>query len=280
MADISLLDKSYNKDNSENYHISLQVDTEGFSYCILDKASRRYVAFQKFILGKHVDTETLIHKLEKTIQEDELLGFQFNSAFFLYLTQKSTLVPEVFFDESNLRDYFEFNQALDELDELHYNLIPEISASDVFAIPTYLANLVYSKFKGVKYYHQAVPFIRSAINDFPKPTSVHISLNPGFFDIVVKQDNRLKLYNTFLFQNDTDLLYYVMFTIKQLKLDAETVPFTICGEMSDRVSYQESLSRYIPNIMYLDPVSPKFSGIFDRISRHKYFNLFYLYNCE
>lgn len=280
MADISLLDKSYDKDNSENYHISLQVDPEGFSYCILDPASHRYIAFQKYLLGKQVDTETLIHKLEKCMLEDDLLNFQFNSAFFLYLTQKSTLVPEVFFDESNLRDYFEFNQVLDELDELHYNLIPEIRASDVFAIPTYLANLVYSKFKGVKYYHQAVPFIKSSLNDIPKPTSVHISLNPGFFDVLVKQDNKLRLYNTFLYQNDTDLLYYVLFTIKQLKLDPKTVPFTICGEMSDRISYQESLSRYIPNIMYLDPVSPKFSGIFDRISLHKYFNLFYLYNCE
>jgi hypothetical protein len=280
MADISLLDKFYSKDNSIHYHLSLQIDTEGLSYCILDIERKHYIAFQKYVFGKSGDMIAFIDKVENCLKEDSLLESSFNSSSLIYLTQKSTLIPNVFFDEHNLRDYFEFNHPLEELDEMHYNVIPEINASNVFALPTYLANLLYGKFKGLRFYHQATPFIKSVLKDFRNESSVHINLNPGFFDIVVKQENKLRLYNTFLYQNDTDLLYYVLFAVNQLNLNLATIPVTICGEMSDRVSFQGSLSKYIPKLMYLEPASPGFSIVFERLSRHKYFNLFYLYNCE
>lgn len=280
MAEISLLDNSFSKENSIHYHLSLQIDPEGLAYCILDNRRKRYIVFQKFLFGKSVDIISLVNKLEKYLEEDEILRTSFNSSSCIYLTQKSTLVPNIFFDELKLRDYFEFNHPLEELDEIHYNTVPEIDACNVFAIPTYLANLLHSKFKGLKIYHQATPFIKSALKDFRPSSSVHINLNPGFFDIIIRQGEKLKLYNTFLYQNDTDMLYYVLFIINQLKLNPETIPVTICGEMSDRISYQESLSKYIPKMMYLEPVSPGFSSVFERISRHKFFNLFYLYNCE
>jgi hypothetical protein len=280
MADINLVDKSYSKDNSAHYHLSIQIDTDGLSFCILDIQKKHYIVFQKYVFGKSSDIVALIDKLEKCFEEDEILKASFNSSSCIYLTQKSTLIPSAFFDEMNLRDYFEFNHPLEELDEIHYNIIPDIDASNVFAIPTYLANLLYSKFRGLKIYHQATPFIKSALKDFKPSSSVHINLNTGFFDVVIKQGNRLILYNTFLYQNETDMLYYVLFIINQLKLSPEKIPMTICGEMSDRVSFQESLSKFIPKLMYLEPVSPGFSNVFERLNRHKYFNLFYLYNCE
>lgn len=280
MAEINLLDKSYHKDNSNHYHLSLQIDSEGLAYCILDSRRKRYIGFQKYFFGKSSDIISLVNKLENQLEEEDILNASFKSSSCIYHTQKSTLVPNVFFDESKLREYFEFNHALDELDEIHYNVVPEINAYNVFTIPTYLANLLHNKFKGILIYHQATPFIKSVLKDFRPSSSVHINLNPGFFDIIVKLDNQLKLYNTFLYQNDTDMLYYILFIINQLKLNPETIPLTICGEMSDRISYQESLSKYIPKMMFLEPASPGFSRVFEHISMHKYFNLFYLYNCE
>jgi hypothetical protein len=280
MAEINLLDPSYSKDKSIHYHLSLQIDSEGLSYCILDIKKKRYIVFQKYVFSKSGDIISLVNKLEKYFEEDNILHASFKSSSCIYYTQKSTLVPNVFFDEQKLREYFEFNHPLEELDEIHYNIVPEIDASNVFAIPTYVANLLYGKFKGLNIYHQATPFIQSALKDFSPSSSIHINLNPGFFDIVIKQGHKLRLYNTFLYRNDTDMLYYVLFIINQLKLDPKTIPLTICGEMSDRISFQESLSKYVPKMMYLEPAAPGFSSVFERISRHKYFNLFYLSNCE
>lgn len=280
MAEINLLDKSFNKVNSDNCHISIQVEADGFCFCILDIERKHYIAFRKYKFEKTSDVTIFTDKLESCINGDELLTSSYRSSSLIYLTQKSTFVPDIFFDEINLRDYFEFNHPLEDLDEIHYNNIDEINASNVFVIPNYVANLFYSRFRGIKYFHQATPFVKSILKDFNKDASVHINLNDVFFDIAVKQNNKLILYNTFLYKNDTDLLYYILFIINQLKIDSKVIPFTLSGELSDRIAYQEALSKYIPNLMYLEPASPAFCGIFERISLHKYFNLFYLYNCE
>ncbi len=279
MADISLLDRSYSKDNSKNYHLSIQVDPDGVCFCILDIESNHYIVFKKYEFEKINNVDTLTDKLEQIIDEDDCLNTSFGSTSMIFLTQKSTFVPDIFFDELNLRDYFEFNHVLEELDEIHYNPLNEIKACNVFALPTYVANLFYNKFRGIHYFQQATPFVKTILKDFSLPSGIHLNLNAGFFDIAVKKEGKLILYNTFLYQNDTDLLYYVLFIINQLKIDAQTIPMTLCGELSDRIAYQEALSKYVPNMMYLEPASPSFSGIFERINRHKYFNLFYLFNC-
>ena len=280
MADISLLDRSYQKDNSKNYHLSIQVDPDGVGFCILDLENKHYIGFRKYSFEITYNVETLTDKLEQIIDEDDCLDTLFGSSSAIFLTQKSTFVPDIFFEEVNLRDYFEFKQVLEELDEIHSDKIEEIKAWNVFAIPTYIANLLYNKFRGIHYFHQATPLVKTILKDFSSPSSIHLNLNNRFFDIAVKQNGKLILYNTFLYQNETDLLYYVLFIINQLKIEPQTIPMTLCGELSDRVAYQEALSKYVPNLMYLDPALPSFSGIFERINRHKYFNLFYLYNCE
>ncbi|MBN2613821.1 MAG: DUF3822 family protein [Bacteroidales bacterium] len=279
MADICLLDKSYSIADSKNYHISIQVNPDGVCFCMLDTRAGHYVGFKKYSFDPITDVERLTNKLEEIIDADEELKPAFGSSAMIWATQKSTFVPDVFFDETNLRDYFEFNHPLDELDEIHYNNIEETAACNVFAIPTYPANLFYTRFRGIKYFHQATPFVKASLTDFAQPDAMHLNLNNGFFDIAVKKQGRLVLYNTFLFRNETDLIYYVLYIVNQLGIDPQGIPLTLCGELSDRVAYQETLAKYLPNMMYYEPASPAFTVIFERINRHKYFNLFYLYNC-
>ncbi|MFO7659116.1 MAG: DUF3822 family protein [Bacteroidales bacterium] len=279
MADICLIDKSYNKTDSNNYHISIQVNPDGVCFCMLDTQTGHYIGFKKYSFDLITDVERLTNKIEEIIDADEELKPVFGSAALIWATQKSTFVPDVFFDETILRDYFEFNHLLNDLDEIHYNSIDEIGACNVFAIPSYLANLFYTRFRGINYFHQATPFVKASLTDFPQPDALHLNLNAGFFDIAVKQQGKLVLYNTFLYRNETDLLYYVLYIINQLRIDPGTIPLTLSGELSDRVAYQDALARFIANMMYYEPASPSFSGIFERINKHKYFNLFYLYNC-
>jgi hypothetical protein len=280
MADIDLIDKSLDLNKTEKYHISIQIDLDGVSFCILDISRSIYVAFKKYTINKVKDTENLVDRIEKILSEDDLLTHSFRSSSLLYLTQKSTLVPASFFDEGKMKDFFEFNHALEELDELNFNFIQDIDAYNVFAIPTDVANLVYNKFRTVKFYHQATPFIKSVISGFGEPSGMHINLNRDFFDIIVKENDKLKFYNTFRFLNETDLLYFVMYVSTQLNINNKTILLTLCGEPSDKPVFFDALGKYFPNLSYFEPVYPLFGESFVRFDHHKFFNLFYLYNCE
>lgn len=279
MAEIDLIDKLFDSKKTENYHISIQLDLGGVSFCILDTLIDKYVAFKRYLLNKVTDPENLVEHIEKIISTDNFLHQEFKSSSLIFFSQKSTLVPSSFFDKEKVKDLFEFNHYLEEFHELHFNYISCIDAYNVFAIPTVVANAFYNKFRNIKFFHQATPFIKSVINGFSQNSGVHICLNHDFFDIIVKEDSKLKLYNTFRFINETDLLYFVFYVMNQLKVDKQTL-MTLSGELSDNSVFFKSLNKYFSDLSYLEPAYPKFAESFDKFDKYKYFNQFYLYNCE
>ncbi len=281
MPDIDFIDKSLNRENTQNYHLSIQADLSGFSFCILDIKKRIYLGLRSYTFEKIYSTEDYADKLTEVFKEDKLLDCQYKSGGFIYLSQKSTLIPEIFFDKENLKAYFEFNQSLNELDEIHFNFLAEINAYIIFAIPNYVVNEIIGRFENVKLFHQATPLIKIIFKnkDIKEHERVYVNMNNKFIDIAVVAGNRLCLYNTFQFQNETDLLYFILYIYKQLNLDTRKNKLFISGEQSDNIKYYNALRKYITTVRYLEPFGFLFSGILGKLNKHRFLNLFNLIRC-
>jgi len=182
------------------------------------------------------------------MEKDETLELQFHFVKFLGYTQQTTLVPATYFDRNKMRAYLTFNQAGEIDQELYSNNITPPGLYNVFALPRDLISMITLHFKKVEFLNQTTPFLKHIAleQDAFSKTAVHVGLNSGFFDLACTGDGKLKLYNTFLFANENDLLYYVLFVYKQLALDAQKVPLYISGELSSKLSYFEILKQYIP----------------------------------
>ncbi len=281
MPDIDLIDISLKGENTRNYHLSIQADLNGFSFCILDIEKKTYLGLRHYEIKDVYSIDDYTDKLVGIFDSDKLLAGSFGSVSFIYLTQKSILIPESFFEKSNLKAYFEFNHSINELDEIHYNFLGEINAFNVFIIPNYIANEVTKRFGGVMLYHQATPFIKSIFekdND-RESDSVYVNMNNKFIDIAVAGSNRLNLYNTFQFQNETDLLYFVLYIYKQLNLDAHRNKLYISGEHSDKQQYFKTLKKFINTVSYLEPFDFIFCGTLEKLNKHRFVNLFNLVSC-
>jgi len=281
MPDIDLIDKSLDRENTQNYHLSIQADLNGFSFCILDIKKRTYIGLRHYHFEKVYNIDDYADRVTELFKRDKLIGLRYKSSFFVYLTQKSTLIPESFFNESNLKAYFEFNQSLNELDEIHYNFLSEINAYNIFAIPNYIVNEIVNRIENVNLFHQATPFIKIIVKRGINKENkyVYVNMNNKFIDIAVAARNSLYLYNTFQFQNENDLLYFVLYIYKQLNLDTRKNKLFITGEQSDNIKYQNALNKYITTVEYLGPIKFLFSSIFERINKHKFLNLFNLVSC-
>lgn len=282
MPDISLLDTSLEKEKTQNYFLSIQADLNGFSFCILDIEKKTYLGIRHYDIKDVYSLDDFTDKLLKIFNEDELLNKSFKSVSFIYLTQKSILIPASFFDKSNLKAYFEFNHSLSDLDEIHYNFLSEIDAYNVFVIPNYIASEIIKRFENVKLYHQATPFIKSIFekNIDRDSDGVYVNMNDKFIDIAVARENRLNLYNTFQFQNETDLLYFVLYIYKQLNLDTKKNKLFVSGQQGENPKYYKALKKYINKVEYLEPFDFFFSGVLEKINKHKFMNLFNLVSCE
>jgi hypothetical protein len=282
MPELNFVDRSFKKENAGKYTIYIQADKSGLAYCILDNTQGNYVVFRRYRFENVHLTGDLLKKIAETMDKDEYLPLSFHSVRFLGYTQQSTLIPSDFFNQDTLHDYLEFNISGGSDGELFSNYIGPLEAHNVFSLPRELVSLIILHYRKVEFSHQATPFLwhltyqSGALN---KP-AVYVGLNSGFFDIAVTGNDKLKLYNTFEYVNETDLLYYILNVYKQLGMVTQEIPLMLSGELSSKLIYYDTLKQYIPAVRYdmdsgMPPVAP---GLLPLV-KYKYLNLLNLHNC-
>jgi len=137
--------------------------------------------------------------------------------------------------------------------------------------------------KNVEFYNQSVPllFYASQLIKENRGDGVIINLNKEFFDIIVVQNNALKFINTFLYVNSIDLLYFILYVCKQLKIDAKKMTFHLAGEESNKTELTNDLYDYIPNLKKTDSLQGlTLSESIGKIDASRHFTLLHLAKCE
>jgi hypothetical protein len=282
MHEINFIDRSFDQDSTETYSISIQANLNGLTYCISNDKTGYYVFFRKHRFDHVLLVGDLIEKITEVLEKDETVSLHFHTVRFLGYTQQSTLVPDTLFDRHKMLEYLVFNHAGDIDKELFNNLITSAGIRNVFALPRELVSLITMHFKKVEFMNQTTPFLRHVANQqdsLVKP-AMYVGLNPGFFDIACTGEGKLKLYNTFQYTNESDLLYYVIFVCNQLGFDTRQIPLYLSGEMSSKLSYYEILKQYIPETKYDEVVGvPLLAPGLKQLGSVRFLNLLNLQMC-
>jgi hypothetical protein len=282
MQEFNYVDRSFSKDASGTYNLSVQANQHGLAYCIFDNGADQYVYFRTHRFENVQLAEDLNDRIAEILDKDDTLGLPYKVVRFLGYTQQSTLVPASFFSRDKLLDYLSFNHAGDVDHELFSNHIMPPDIYNVFALPREMVSLISLHFKKVEFLNQATPFlshIATVHGAFSNP-AVYVGLNTGFFDLASTGEGTFKLYNTFPYVNESDLLYYVLYAYKQLALDTQKVPLYISGEQCSKLSYFEILKQYIPAAGFIagQGVPALAPGLY-QLNVAKFFNLLNLQSC-
>jgi hypothetical protein len=281
MPEINLVDADL-KNYYDTAEISIQVNMNGFSFCINSTEDNRIHAFRQYSFRQVLLQEDLLNNISDVLYKDDLLRLHYKKVRVIYTGRKSTLVPDEFFSTDRLKSILEFNQPIDDLDEIHYNAIAGCGSQLAFAIPTYFAGLITDKFPGADFYSQASPLLVYSLSGKEQTItdSVIVQLNKDFFDIVVLCENRLKLYNTFLYADAADLLYFILYVCRQLKIDTKQTTFYFTGEYSSESALIREIRPYIPLI---EPIrKPDYlqqSTVLKKLDQDRFFSVLYLMMC-
>jgi hypothetical protein len=282
MPELNFIDRSFNKDHSVNHHLSIQADRNGLAYCVRNDRQKDFIVFRKYRFD-HVYLESdLVGQVISVLDRDEILHLPFSSVHFMGYTQQNTLVPASFFNRDHLSDYLDFNSGTPSDGELFSNNIRVLDAYNVFSLSRALVSLITLHFKKVEFSSQASPFLWNVFNQSASlnKAAMFVGINGDFFDVAVTGEGNLRLYNTFQYVNETDLLYYILYVCKQLSLNTNELTLVLSGEMSSRLVYTEILKQYLPSTDH-DPakgLQPASSGLSPAIG-YKFLNLFNLQAC-
>jgi len=281
MHDIRFIDEAFDIKKMSGYHLSIQAGQEGFSYAVFDTLKYKYLALKHYSFGEKIPEYKYPDILEKLLNEDEFLQKEFQSIFCIWNCPRTTLLPAVLFEKEKIRQYFEFNQVLNDHDELHAANIKSLDAYLIFPINHEIANVLIRQYPALKLFNQSCPFIEHSMHHHAgNSDSTHLNINDDFFDMLVIRNKSLVLHNSFNYRHENDLAYFVMNVYDKVSLDPSIVPVYISGSLERNSGRTERLRTLIKNIRFSQKDSRfQYSYTFDRIPEHRFIALFNLYLC-
>ena len=275
MKEFALFNDSFSITKTTTYHLSIRVSRLGYSYCIIDTVRKKCVAVKNINFDKIEDNEQFFKNVQEFLKNDSFLNKFYKSIDFIYQTPKSTLVPAELFDRKVLKTYFQFNQVLDEYEEIHYNKLNKTDAVNIFSIPSEITTLMVNQFPELRFYHQASIFIDNTLKQANnKSDMVSVMTNDDFFDIVVIEAGKLFLHNSFVYQNENDFVYHIMNVYNQLKIKPGKVGLQLSGDIDPEDRRYKLLSKFIGDVRLTgiaDNSECQFG--FDEVPEHFFSNL-------
>ena len=281
MHDIRFLDETLDIHKTNSYHLSIQAGLDGFSFAILDPVRFKYIAIKHFSYKENIPEDKYPDHLRELIHKDEFLSKEYDSIYCIWQSPRTTLLPSPLFEKEKLKQYFVFNQVLNDLDELHANLLKNIDAYLIFPIHHEIANVFIRQYPRLKFFNQATPFIEYTLNiQDDEAYSSHLDVHGNFFDIVILRNRSLIMHNTFKFRDEQDFVYFIVNVYDKVTLDPATCPIYLSGMIEKKSVITGILKKFIKTVHFAKPDNRyQYSHAFDRIPEHFFIHLFNLYNC-
>jgi len=233
--------------------LSIQISLSGLSFCILNRKTNTIVYLKTFPATSKKTPFQILDKLQILFKEESVFDQKFDEINVIYVNELSTLVPKALFKEELLADYLKFNSKILKTDFISYDEIKPIEAINVYVPYVNINNYIYERFGSFTYKHFSTVLIESLKkieDDSIINQKVYINVGDLHFEIISFTKGKLVLYNTFVYTTKEDFIYYLLFTIEQLRLNPEVLELIFLGEISETNPLYKIAYKYIRNISF------------------------------
>jgi len=280
MHEITIVDESFDLRFASDYHLSIQVGLDGFSFCILDISRKKYIALRHIPLieGK---LQFLTRKVETIFEQEEKLHATYQSVSVDYSTNEATLIPKEYASPEYLSQITTFTFKSGRNKEARTATIPGFNYDLVYCYPKDLITFLERKYTDFEFRHKSVSLLASAYNQRNgKKNTVLISFEKKYVQLVALKGSEIALHNSFYFKNESDFIYYLLNVCHNIHFDPELDEILISGFVADDSEYLKQLKNYLVNIQFLKP-STRFSygNIFEKVQKHQFASLLNSYKC-
>ena len=283
MHDICFIDKSFDHEQTNLYHLSIQISLDGFSFAILDIPKGKYTVLKStnFFLKR---PRLLFMKVKQLLAEDELLSLKFKSVEIAYSSENFTLIPQPFFQHSASEKFLGFNHEIEKGFSVDKTLFVNAEVWCIYTIPENLKEFLFLKFPKATIRHNLFPLVERAVKEnknFPDGKQVHLNFFRTYFELVVLSGSKLMLCNQFNYAGESDIIFYVLYVFEQLKLNPDSTELIIHGHIQKTDDVCQSFKKYIRKITFARPTTVfNYSYTFHQHPEHSFTTLLDLYKCE
>lgn len=243
----SVIDKMYQK-------LAIQVSLNGLSFATFDTLTNKPQMLKKVDLGRFNLTTKIEDLFAEAFQNHPELKAGYDEVIIIHSNNLSTFVPTALFDEEYLGSYLQFNTKVFETDFFAYDELGNYEMNNVYIPYVNMNNYFIDQFGTFDYKHANTILVNKLLdlskNNEERKMFVHVS--DTHFEIVIIQNQKLQLYNTFEYKTPEDFIYYILFTAEQLQLNPENFRLDLLGKISEGDALYDMAFKYVRNTNLFD----------------------------
>lgn len=234
--------------------LSIQVCLNGLSFLILNCEENQLVWYKKTSFPKEFNPVKILKEIELVYEKEEFLQNPIEEVVLLFSNDLYSIVPEEYFIEEEASNYLKFNAKILKTDVVAHDLIASHNLVNVYIPYTNITNYFFDKYGEFEYKH-SISVFAEAILSLEKSFLAKVYLNnyTNYYDLVIVRHGKLLLSNSFKYDSAEDFIYYLLFTLEQLKLDPSEIDLILTGEISEESPFYQIAFTYVKNVQFLKP---------------------------
>lgn len=240
---------------SEKYSLSIRLSPNGFSFLILSSADKSIYYYKESIFSNNLSA---IDNIKKIFFESNLFTHPFKSISVIVVSPRYTFVPEEFFDNSSVSEYFNFN-IFGENGKIISNYIENNDLNIVFDMNEEIYSFLFRSLWNPSFFSftsQLIPFF-SSYGDSTKRRCFTV-FHDDMITVLCFDAKKLLSANTIAISNKSDIMYHIVNIWDKHSLDQNNDFLYISGDVEENWDSVNTLKQLIKNVV--DTVIPVHSS--------------------
>ncbi len=240
---------------SEYHKLSIQVSLSGLSFCVLDIIGNNILTSENIVFEKELTPYDVLKHLKDILEKNEIKKVSFSEIVVIHRNNLFSLVPKALFDEKELANYLKFNAKILANDLIAYDELEGYDIVNVYVPFVNINNYIYDLFGEFEFKHNGTVLIQTLLNSQSNGNEpvCFVNVLDNQMDITVVNHKKLILYNNYNFATREDFIYYLLFTLEQLKLDTATIMLKLFGAIEEGDPIYNICYHYIKHIAIFIP---------------------------
>lgn len=233
--------------------MSIQINLDGLSFCIFNPALGCIESIYNLPLQQSTPSVTEM-EIRRFLRSENELRQDFDTIKVIHNNNLFALVPKPIFSTNNLAQYLKFNIKLYDNDIISHDEIATTQAVNVY-IPNTPVNKIIRETYGIFEYQHFATVLLSILqmHNHNYKEVVYAHFDSRCFHLVIFKDKKMVFFNRFSFENEMDMLYYLLFSLEQSEIDTEVVPIFLLGDIIRNSEKYRAIYNYIRHIYFLPP---------------------------
>ncbi|MCM4159029.1 DUF3822 family protein [Antarcticibacterium flavum] len=241
------------KENNSNLKMSIQVRLNGLSFCTRDSTTGEITWYYNEDFNKEYNPVKILQHIEKLYNTVEQLNFPVRDVNLLFSHDLYTFVPKEFFVEDEASTYLKFSTKILKTDVVAHDHLEDRELVNVYIPYTNINNFFFEKYGEFEFRHSSSVLVEEAFKiGENKSTKAILNSFKGYYDLVIVKGNDLLFCNTFTYDTKEDFIYYLLFTLEQLKLEPESLDLYLLGNITEDSPNYKILYTYVKYLHFLE----------------------------